>query len=104
MPRFTRWPSSCIRQSRRETALKARILAAGNLLGILEQDPEEWLQGATSDDAISAADIEALIDERQQAKLDKDYARADEIRQDLLGQGVVLEDSREGTKWKRKSD
>jgi cysteinyl-tRNA synthetase len=83
--------------------LKARILAAGNLLGILEQDATEWLQGA-GDDAIGAADIEALIDERQQAKLSKDYARADRIREDLLAQGVVLEDSREGTRWKRKSD
>ena len=82
-------------------ALKGRILAAGNLLGILEQDPREWLQGATSDDAISAEEIEALIEERQQAKLAKDYGRADEIRQALAEQGVVLEDSREGTKWKR---
>lgn len=82
-------------------ALKARILAAGNLLGILEQDPEQWLQGAASEDAISAEAIEALIEQRQQAKLDKDYGRADEIREELLAQGVVLEDSREGTKWKR---
>lgn len=85
-------------------ALKARILAAGNLLGILEQDAQEWLQGAASGDAISAVDIEALIEERQRAKLDKNYTRADEIREELLGQGVALEDSREGTQWKRKSD
>ena len=84
--------------------LKARILAAGNLLGILEQDAEEWLQGASSDDAISGDAIETLISERQEAKLAKNYARADEIREDLLAQGVMLEDSREGTKWKRKSD
>jgi cysteinyl-tRNA synthetase len=57
-----------------------------------------------SDDAISAEEIEALIIERQQAKLAKDYNRADEVRQALLAQGVVLEDSREGTQWKRKSD
>jgi cysteinyl-tRNA synthetase len=82
-------------------ALKARILAAGNLLGILEQDPEEWLQGAGSEDAISAEEIEALIQERQEAKANKDFARADEIRDSLLAQGVVLEDSREGTKWRR---
>lgn len=81
--------------------LKARILAAGNLLGILEQDPEAWLQGAGSDDAISAEAIEALIAERQQAKLDKNYQRADEIREELTAQGVVLEDSREGTRWRR---
>ena len=82
-------------------ALKARILAAGNLLGILQQDPEAWLQGTDSDDAISAAEIEALIAERQEAKLAKNYARADEIREQLSAAGVVLEDSREGTRWKR---
>ena len=85
-------------------ALKARILAAGNLLGILEQDASEWLQGAASSEAITAEDIEALIAERQEAKLAKNYARADEVREELLAQGVVLEDSREGTQWKRKSD
>ena len=81
--------------------LKAKILAAGALMGILQQEPTQWLQSADADGAISAADVEALIEERQQAKLDKDYARADEIRQMLTAQGVVLEDSREGTRWKR---
>jgi cysteinyl-tRNA synthetase len=85
-------------------ALKGRILAAGNLLGILEQDAVEWLQGGESEGAISAEDIEALIKARQEAKLAKNYARADEVREELLAQGVVLEDSREGTQWKRKSD
>jgi len=87
-----------------KATLKARILAAGNLLGILEQDPAQWLQEAASDDAISAVAIEALIKERHDAKLAKNYARADEVRAALLAQGVVLEDSREGTQWKRKSD
>jgi cysteinyl-tRNA synthetase len=81
--------------------LKARILAAGNLLGILGQDPEEWLQGASSEDAISAGEIEALIAERQAAKAARDFARADQIRDDLAARGVILEDSREGTTWKR---
>ena len=88
-------------ESQEKPALKGRILAAGNLLGILEQDAEAWLQGAASDDEISAEAIDALIVERQESKLAKDYGRADEIRQELLAQGVVLEDSREGTKWKR---
>jgi len=87
-----------------KATLKSRILAAGNMLGILEQDPALWLQEATSDDAISAVAIEALIKERHDAKLAKNYARADEVRAVLLAQGVVLEDSREGTQWKRKSD
>ena len=84
--------------------LKARLLAAGNLLGILQQDPQQWLHGGVLEGEVSAEAIEALIVERQQAKLDKDYGRADEIRQDLLARGVVLEDSREGTKWRRGSD
>ena len=82
-------------------ALKARILAAGNLLGILGQDPETWLQGTSSEDAISADEIEAQIAARQEAKAAKDFTRADEIRDALAAQGVILEDSREGTKWKR---
>lgn len=81
--------------------LKARMIAAGNLLGILGQDPEQWLQDAGSEDAITGEEIEALIQARADAKADKNFARADEIRETLLARGVVLEDSREGTKWKR---
>jgi cysteinyl-tRNA synthetase len=84
--------------------LKGRIMAAAQLLGILEQDPQQWLHGAASEDVISAETVEVLIAERQQAKLEKNYGRADEIRDSLLEQGVVLEDSRDGTKWKRKSE
>ena len=47
------------------------------------------------------ADIEVLIEERQQARKARDYARADEIRAELLNKGIVLEDTREGVKWKR---
>ena len=83
-------------------ALKARILAAGKLLGILQQDPQAWLQDAASGDVISAQEIEDLIVQRQEAKLAKNYARADAIREELSAAGVVLEDSREGTQWKRK--
>ena len=47
------------------------------------------------------ADVEALIEERQAARKAKNFARADEIRQQLLDMGIVLEDTREGVKWKR---
>ena len=47
------------------------------------------------------ADIEALIEERQAARKEKNFARADEIRDELLAQGIILEDTREGVKWKR---
>ena len=53
------------------------------------------------EDEILAADIEALIEERQAARKNKDFARADEIRDQLLEQGIVLKDTREGVKWSR---
>ncbi len=83
-------------------ALKARILAAADLLGILQEEPEAWFHSG-GEDAISAEDIEAMIEQRLQAKLDKDYALADQVRDDLKAQGVVLEDSRDGTSWRRDS-
>jgi cysteinyl-tRNA synthetase len=79
---------------------KSLLLKAGELLGLLQQDPEQWFTDAGAD-GISAEEVEALIAERVQAKLDKNYGRADEIREELKVQGVVLEDSREGTKWRR---
>ncbi|MCP4465770.1 MAG: cysteine--tRNA ligase, partial [Halieaceae bacterium] len=88
-------------QEDEKASLKSRLLAAGNLLGILQQAPRDWLQDGVSDEAISAETIEGLIEERKAAKLAKDYGRADQIREDLLEQGVVLEDSQEGTRWRR---
>ncbi len=80
---------------------KSMLLKAGELLGLLQQDPEQWFTDTAGEQGISAEDIETLIAARVQAKLDKDYARADEIREQLKADGVVLEDSREGTKWRR---
>lgn len=73
-------------------------------LNILQRNPAEFLQASVGEqtDGIDADDIEALITERTQAKADKNFARADEIRANLLEQGIELEDSREGTTWRRK--
>ncbi len=80
--------------------LVAELKCMADILGILQFDPAEFLQAGG--DGISAEDIEALIAERVQAKKDKNYARADEIRQQLDTEGVLLEDSRDGTTWRRK--
>lgn len=84
-----------------KAALKTELLETAQLMGLLLQSPEAWFTQSQADDAISAEAIEAFIAERAQAKLDKNYARCDEIRDELKAQGVVLEDSRDGTKWRR---
>ena len=81
--------------------LKARLLAGADLLGILQQSPEDWFQQAVDDSAITAEEIEAMIEARQQAKQERDFARADALRETLRERGVILEDSREGTSWRR---
>lgn len=81
--------------------LAAQLKALGNILGILQDNPEQFLQSAGGD-AISAEAVEHLVAERIEAKRNKNYARADDIRKSLLEQGVVLEDSRDGsTQWRR---
>ncbi len=81
-----------------KVALKASLLHCGYWLGLLQNDPEEWFSGGTSDDF--TAEIESLIEQRAEAKQNKDWARADEIRAELVAKGVILEDGAEGTTWR----
>lgn len=67
------------------------IVRLADVLGLIVDKKEEIL----------AEDIEALIEERQKARKEKNYQRADEIRNELLEKGIVLEDTREGVKWKK---
>ncbi|MBO5335632.1 MAG: cysteine--tRNA ligase [Lachnospiraceae bacterium] len=73
------------------TALKDMVVMLSDICGLIVDKKEEMLD----------ADIEALIAERQAARKAKNFARADEIRDELLAKGIVLEDTREGVKWKR---
>ena len=84
-----------------QVALMQELKALADILGLLQQDPEQWFTQARADNQLFAEQIEQLITARNQAKQDKDYAKADDIRQQLLDGGVILEDSREGTKWRR---
>lgn len=70
---------------------KDLLVTLADILGLIVVREEELLD----------TDIENLIEARQQARKDKDFAKADEIRNTLLEQGIVLEDTREGVKWKR---
>ncbi|MCH7551006.1 MAG: hypothetical protein IIA35_04810 [Proteobacteria bacterium] len=71
------------------------------MLGLLQQDPEDWFKGGAREGGPDDAVIDTLIAERDAARADKDFARADEIRDDLASQGVLLEDGAQGTTWKR---
>ena len=73
------------------SALKEKIVSLSDVLGLIAEKKEEMLD----------ADIEVLIEERQAARKARNFARADEIRNELLSKGIVLEDTREGVKWKR---
>ena len=81
--------------------LRAELEGLGSLMGLLQQDAEEWFTQARGSNDISSTEIDDMIAQRQQAKADKNFSEADQIRQDLLSRGVVLEDSREGTTWRR---
>ncbi|WP_113907300.1 cysteine--tRNA ligase [Aliidiomarina celeris] len=83
----------------RAAKLAGLMLDYGRVLGILEQDPELFLKGSANDEEV--AKIEALIQERNDARTSKDWARADAARDALQAMGVVLEDSAEGTRWRR---
>lgn len=72
-------------------ALLTQFRTLTDILGLIVDKKEEMLD----------ADIEAMIEARQAARKAKDFARADEIRNELLEKGIVLEDTREGVKWKR---
>lgn len=81
--------------------LAAELKALAEVLGLLYQDPEYFMQNSTVNEGLSAEDIEAYIVERAQARKDKNFSRGDEIRDLLLEQGITLLDSREGTTWTR---
>jgi cysteinyl-tRNA synthetase len=85
-------------------ALKAELIAAAELLGLLQQEPTDWFQNKGNNNAaegLSNEQIDTLVAERDAAKKDKDFARADAIRTELLEAGIVLEDTRGGTRWSR---
>ncbi len=92
-----------LKQEDRETAaaIAARLRTLAGRIGLLEQSPQAFLQGQAGEGDLSADTIEAMLQARREARAEKNFARADEIRDELTAQGIVLEDGPDGTLWRR---
>ena len=82
-------------------AAKSNLYAAAKLLNIAQQSPNEWLGYGVSDESTNEDQINSLLQQRKEAKENKDYARSDKIRDELLGMGIAIEDTADGTIWKK---
>ncbi|HIF9527946.1 TPA: cysteine--tRNA ligase [Photobacterium damselae] len=82
------------------SVLGARMRELADVLGLLGQEPEAFLQSGANDDDV--AEIEALIQQRLDARAAKDWAAADQARDKLTEMGIILEDGSQGTTWRRK--
>ncbi|MCC5904175.1 MAG: cysteine--tRNA ligase [Halomonas sp.] len=93
-----------LNRAKSEAPEKAPLLAGelkrlAGVLGLLQQVPQTFLKGTQQQIALSDAEIEAKIAQRHEAKVNKDFAQADAIRDQLASVGIILKDSREGTTW-----
>ena len=82
-----------------DTGIQLKSLAG--VLGLLQREPQEFLQSGASEGSLDDAAIKAQIEARIAAKKSKNFAEADRIRKELLEAGIVLEDSAQGTTWRR---
>ena len=83
-------------------ALASLLRYLGNVLGLLQDSPDEFLKSqVSSTDGLSDDEIEALIQQRLDARSNKDWAEADHIRDQLTGAGIAIEDGAGGTRWRR---
>lgn len=85
----------------KEAGLCGLLVKLANQIGLLMQTPEAFFKSQPSDSELSDEQIEALIEERRNARAEKNFARSDEIRDQLAEQGIELLDTAEGTSWRR---
>jgi cysteinyl-tRNA synthetase len=85
------------------TQLAALLRQLGAILGLLQAEPEVYLKGGDGASAggLSDDEINSMIEARQQARAEKNWAESDRIRDQLQDAGVILEDGPQGTTWRR---
>ena len=81
------------------SALSSQLVKLGNYIGILNHNADEYLKQGSD---LSESEISKKIDQREAARNSKDFAMSDQIRDELLELGIILEDSANGTTWRRK--
>lgn len=86
---------------KRLAADRSNLLSVADVLGILQAGPDEFLDSIASNSDIDPEEVERLIKERADARAGKDWARADEVRKTLQEMGVIIEDTPQGTKWRK---
>ena len=86
-----------------KAAAKGRLLAAGALMGLGQDDPDAWF-GLTGMDPAERAEIDALIEKRQAARAAKDWAVADEVRDELNARKIQVDDGPEGSTWRKMAE
>ena len=84
----------------RKVEIKKNLLSAGKILGILEDDPENWL-GYSQKSKENSGEIERLINQRNEARRSKNFNLADTIRDTLKDKGIEIEDTDKGTIWRK---
>jgi len=82
-------------------SIKGKILATGKLMGIIQEDPEKWL-GYGQTENLDSKSIELLIKNRNEARREKNFILADNIRNELKSMGIEIEDTENGTVWRSK--
>ena len=87
--------------SERSILLASTLHSLGGILGLLQDNPGAFLQSGKTGAGLENEQVQHLIEERALAKQQKDYARADSLRDQLVSQGIILEDTPKGTLWRR---
>jgi cysteinyl-tRNA synthetase len=82
--------------------IKAQLIAAGALMGVLQQRPEQWFAAQAEAKAVDAAEVERLLAARSAARAARNFAEADRLRAAIAALGVVIEDGPDGPRWRPK--